>query len=314
MNDRFEDLRTFVAVVQAQSFKGAAERLGLVKSAVSRRVRNLEDRLGVQLLSRTTRAVRPTEIGNDFYWRGVAILANLQEAEQLASTNSSEPLGRLKVAAPASFVSLILAPALGEFVARNPKVSLEVHGIDRDVDLVGQGFDVAIVAGPLRDSRLIARRLCDAPFLLVAAPSYWDINGRPGRDAELTAHRRILHAHRPMQRGATRGDLTGEAGGPCLSFDNDEAIRVAILAGAGVAQLPAYVVLEDVDSETLEPVACEENEGYLSVVYPSGAVPAKVRAFIDFVVGLSATSMPRGAVGLSRRRRSAARGQDGDKA
>lgn len=156
MTDKFEDIRTFIAVVQAKGFAGAGERLGLAKSAISRRVSDLEDRLGTRLLHRTTREVRLTESGADFYDRGIKLLADLEEVEDLASKGGSNPIGKLRVTAPVSFGIACMSPILGELSARYPRLSVQMEFLDRHTDLVREGFDVAVRISRMKDSSLIA--------------------------------------------------------------------------------------------------------------------------------------------------------------
>src|SRR3712207_3041947 len=170
MADRFEDLRALVAVVSAGGFAAGAERLGVAKSAVSRRIRELEDRLGARLFDRTTRRVQLTETGRGFYERAVELLAGLDEAEEAASSASGELKGRIRFAAPVSFTHC-LAPAVGRFLERHPAVSLSIDTDDRMVDLVRQGFDLAIRTGRLPDSSLVARRLVTIRHACVASPA-----------------------------------------------------------------------------------------------------------------------------------------------
>src|SRR3712207_140695 len=147
MADRFEDLRALVAVVSAGGFAAGAERLGVAKSAVSRRIRELEDRLGARLFDRTTRRVQLTETGRGFYERAVELLAGLDEAEEAASSASGELKGRIRFAAPVSFTTHCLAPAIGQFLGSHPAVTLSIDTDDRMVDLVRDGFDLAIQIG-----------------------------------------------------------------------------------------------------------------------------------------------------------------------
>src|SRR6202020_939083 len=159
MSDRFEDIRTFVAVVQARGFAQAGKRLGVAKAAVSRRLRELEERLGPRLLHRTTRQLSLTAAGTEYYQRGVRLLAELQEAEDIVSSGSNEPAGRLRISAPVSFGSHCLGPIIPEFMGRFPRRQVELELEDRLIDLVASGFDVAVRASRLKDSSLIARKI-----------------------------------------------------------------------------------------------------------------------------------------------------------
>lgn len=190
MTDRFEDIRTFIAVVQAKGFAGAGERLGVAKSAISRRVSDLEDRLGTRLLHRTTREVSLTEAGADFYDRGIKLLADLEEAEDFASKGRSNPIGKLRVTAPVSFGINCMSPVLQEISARYPRLSVQMEFLDRHTDLVREGFDVAVRISRMKDSSLIARKL--APC---GSPEYFRKNGKPKLPADLQHHKALLYSY-----------------------------------------------------------------------------------------------------------------------
>ena len=192
MSDHFEDMRTFVAVVQAPGFAGASERLGLAKSAVSRRIKDLEDRLGSRLLHRTTRRLSLTEAGTEFYQRSLKILADLQEAEDVASKGASEAIGRLRISGPMSFGVLCLALVIGEFTRRHPRLDVELVLNDRFVDLVEDGFDIAVRIGHLKDSSLIARRIATIRFAVCASPNYFKEHGKPKSPQDLRDHPALL--------------------------------------------------------------------------------------------------------------------------
>jgi DNA-binding transcriptional LysR family regulator len=178
MADRFEDLRALVAVVSAGGFAAGAERLGVAKSAVSRRIRELEDRLGARMFDRTTRRVQLTEAGHRFHDRAVELLAGLEEAEEAASSSSGELKGRIRVTAPVYFTTHCLAPVLGQFLKRHPAVTLSIDTDDRIVDLVRDGYDLAIRVADLRDSSLVARRLATIRHACVAVPRCSTASGR----------------------------------------------------------------------------------------------------------------------------------------
>lgn len=283
MNDRFQDLRTYVAVVQGRGFATAADRLGLVKSAVSRRVRELEERLGTRLLNRTTRSISVTDAGGEFYWRAVRLLADLDEAEALASSGSQEPAGRLKASAPVALVERCLAEAAGELLQRHPRLVLELNAEDAVVDLVGGGYDVALRVGDLQDSTLVSRRLAMLGYVHVATPAYLSAHGSPASADELRAHRRIAHVNREAGREQGWHPGTGEAR---LVLDSEEAMLRAVLAGGGVAALPRLVVAEAlaggllVDLSSALPCTARP----LNALFPSSRnLPAKTRSFLEFI-------------------------------
>src|SRR5258708_30679604 len=163
MTDRFEDIRTFITVVQTKGFAGAGERLGVAKSAISRRVSDLEDRLGTRLLHRTTREVSLTEAGANFYDRGIKLLADLEEAEDLASKGRSNPVGKLRVTAPVSFGISCMPPVLGELSVPFPRLSVQMEFLDRHTDLVREAFDVAGRINRHQGSSLVRRHVAPVP-------------------------------------------------------------------------------------------------------------------------------------------------------
>lgn len=287
MPDRFEDIRTFVSVVQHRSFNTAADQIGLVKSAVSRRIRDLEDRLGTRLINRTTRRLSPTEAGAVFYERCIKLMADLQEAEDAASTGSVEGIGRLRIAAPVSFTTHCLAPLIGEFLAKHPRLELELEVNDRVVDIVNEGYDLALRIGQLKDSSLIARRVAPIRHVVCASPAYLKTHGRPKRPADLRSHRGINYSCiGPEQNWLFRNGESADVPAPLL-INNGDAIREAAIAGYGIAILPTFIVYKAIERGALEVVLGEHERPPIALyaVYPSNRnMSAKVRLFVDFVV------------------------------
>lgn len=288
MSDRFEDLRTFVTVVQGQGFNAAAERLGLVKSAVSRRIRDLEERLGVRLINRTTRRLSLTDTGEEFYHRAIRILADLDEAEGVATTGAQEASGRLRITAPATFSIHCLAPVLGEFLLRHPNLTIDLQVEDRLVDIVAEGFDLAIRISQLKDSTLIARQVAEVRHVCVASPDYLAAHGRPKSPEDLRLHRGIAYSNVDASHYWRFG--SGEVGEPqtALTIDNGDAICEAAISGYGIAYLPTFIVYRAVESGALDVILEDHMRPPIGMyaVYPSARnVPAKVRLFIDFAVG-----------------------------
>ena len=193
--DRFEDLQTFVAVVEAGSFTAAAERLDTAKSAVSRRVSALEERLGAQLLRRTTRRLNLTDSGQSFYERSARILADLDEAESAIAQEHGELHGTLKVALPLSFGLRHMCKPVAEFSRRHPRVTFDLDLNDRRIDLIGEGADLAVRIGRLADSSLIARRLFDARTVIVASQAYLDQHGTPREPEDLRNHACLVYGN-----------------------------------------------------------------------------------------------------------------------
>lgn len=287
MSDRFEDMRTFVAVVEGGGFNAAVDRLGVVKSAVSRRIRDLEDRLGARLLDRTTRQIKLTEAGSAFYERARLLLLELEAAEAVASTGAQEAVGRLRIAAPVSLTTHCLAPVLCEFLDAHPRVELEVDTNDRIVDIVREGFDLAVRVSRLKDSSLIARRVATVRHVCCASPAYLDRYGRPNVPGDVRKHRGIVYSNvDPRAYWTFKGDESVVAEGR-LAFNNGDAVREAAVQGAGLVMLPTFIVYEAILKGELEVVLADFRREPIAmhVVHPSSRnVPAKVRLFIDFLV------------------------------
>lgn len=291
MSDRLEELRTFVAVVDAKGFGAAADRLGLVKSAVSRRIKDLEERLGVQLINRTTRQISLTETGAEFHGRSLRILADLQEAEDMASVGGAVPTGQLRVTAPMSFGTHCLAPALPAFLEAHPLISLDVELNDRMVDVVGEGFDLALRISRLKDSTLVARKLAPIRHAACASPAYLRLHGAPKVPQDLARHHGIAYsnvdARLYWQFREPGGEDPVSVDVPTrLRLNNGDAIREAAVAGLGVAVLPTFIAHRAVVEGDLRVILpdCARPPIALYALYPSGRnLPAKVRSFVDFL-------------------------------
>ncbi len=292
--DRLEAMRTLVQVIEAGSLTGAAARLDIGKSVVSRRLAELEARLGAQLVVRTTRRLTPTETGRAFHARCLRILADVEEAEQAVSLAQVRPGGLLRIAAPLSFGLRHLSPALAAFLEAHPAIEIDLDLNDRPVNLIEDGFDLAVRIGRLSDSRLIARRLAPVRRLIVASPGYWDARGRPARPGELATHAVLRYANVPASDtwSFIRADGTGAATGvgsgrmsSRLGANNGDILMDMAAAGLGVAVLPSFLCGDAVRDGRLEPVlaAAAPPPLDLHVVYPpTRHLSGRVRAFIDF--------------------------------
>jgi LysR family transcriptional regulator, regulator for bpeEF and oprC len=199
--DRFDAMRAYVQVVECGSFTKAAQALARHKATVSQQVQQLEDKLAARLLTRTTRSVVPTAEGLAYYQRACAILQQVDEAEALLARGRGSPGGRLRVAVPVAMGRMLLVPEIGAFLARYPRISLELGCTDRNVDLVKEGVDCALRGGELADSTLVRRSVGELPFVLCAAPDYIDAHGLPGQPEDLAAHQRVGY------RSASKGEL-----------------------------------------------------------------------------------------------------------
>ncbi len=236
------ELLVFVEVVRAGSFTAAARALGIPKSTASRRVAALEARLGAQLLRRTTRRMRLTDLGEAYHERAARVVAEAHAADRLVAELGATPCGALRVSAPLAFA--FLGPIFSEFLTRHPAVQVELTCTDRVVDLVGEGFDVAVRAGRMADSSLVARRLGAVRRALVAAPSYLRRRGAPRAPAELAEHDTVVF------RGGLEADtwtLRSEREqvelrpSPRLVVNDYTVLREAVVAGLGIALLPDYL-------------------------------------------------------------------------
>jgi DNA-binding transcriptional LysR family regulator len=290
--DRLDDMLAFLRVVDTRSFTGAADKLGVSKSAVSRRMTDLENRLGARLLNRTTRSLSVTEVGQAFYERCSRIVADVEEAERAVADLHAEPRGTLKINAPMSFGMIHLAPAIAEFLRRHPGLEIDMDLNDRYVDLIEDGYDVAIRIGRLRDSSLVARRLAVNRNVVVGTPAYFRAHGRPAHPDDLARHNCLLYtnASPPDQWHFT------VAGKPCavkvsgtLRVNNGDVLREAALAGQGLAMLPTFLLGEQIARGQLDMVLTEfakNDSGAVHAVYPhSRHLSPKVRVFVDFLAG-----------------------------
>jgi DNA-binding transcriptional LysR family regulator len=290
--DRLTAIEAFVRVAEAQSFSEAARRLRSSKSAVSRNVSALETELGVRLFQRTTRSLTLTEAGRGYFERATRILADLEEANLAVSHLQSAPRGRLRVSAPMSFGFLHLAPALPDFLARFPEVAVDLAMSDRFVDLVDEGFDVAVRIGALEDSSLVARKLAPIRRVVCASPAYFEARGFPRSPDELKGHECLCNSNialsQEWQFTAPDGRFWPVAVKGRLSANNGDALRVAALKGQGLANLPTFIVGGDLQAGTLVTMLDEFISQHLamSAVYPtSRRLSPKVRAFVDFLAG-----------------------------
>ncbi len=281
----------FAKVVEAGGFSAAAAALGISKSAVSKRVSRLEDRLGARLLNRTTRRIGLTEIGAAYYERAGRIAAEVEEAELAVSRLHAEPRGTLRLNAPMSFGVMHLAPAIPRFLARYPELAVDMALNDRLVDLVEEGYDVAVRISRLSDSSLIARRLAHSRRVVCGSPQYLERHGAPRSPGDLRDHNCLLYSY--MLSGeewpfrGPDGALSVKVSGS-FSTNNGEALREAALEGLGLAMIPSFIVGPELGDGRLVAVLREYEETDLSIyaVYPHARhLSAKVRAFVDFAAG-----------------------------
>lgn len=287
--DRFEQMRVFTAVVDAGSFIGAAEPLGMSRAAVSRHVAELEARLGVRLLHRTTRRLSLTPEGEVFHARCKALLDGVEEAEAEITVRSGEAAGVLKLNVPLSFGLLHLAPLWSEFMALHPQITLDVTLSDRLVDLVEEGFDMAVRIARLPSSSLVSRRLASTRMVLCASPAYLRQRGMPARPSELTQHDVMAYSLFSM---GENWEFTGPDGpvavrvAPRMRTNSGDTCRVAALRHRGIVLQPAFLVGADLLSGALVEVlpAYRSIDLGIYAVYPSRKfVAPKVRLMVDFL-------------------------------
>lgn len=283
-----ELLAAFVAVADTGSFTAAANKLGRDASIVSRRVSQLERQLGVRLLSRTTRRVALTEVGSLYHRRVQSILDELAEASREASDVASSPQGLLRISLPTTFGRQRIAPLLPRFLSRHPQIRIDARFSDRQVDVVSEGFDVAIRVGVLRDSSLSSRKLASYRNLLVAAPSYLASRGKPRTPDDLKKHSCIGFTGLkswpdwPLTRGNQR--KTVRPAGPLIA-DNSEAVLIAAIAGAGITLaadwLAGPALREGKLVEVLPGWVGKGDGGVYAILPPGRLVPTKTRTFVD---------------------------------
>ncbi|MGH8719429.1 MAG: LysR family transcriptional regulator [Burkholderiales bacterium] len=283
------DIAVFVQVVDTGSFSKSAKLLRLSPAAASKYVTRLEARLGARLLNRTTRRLSLTEAGAALYERSRDALRNIEDAELEVSQFQAEPRGMLKVAIPMSFGILHIAPAISEFLAYNPRVSVEMKMDDRIVDLVHDGFDLAIRIANLAESTLVARRLAPCRFVVCAADAYFERRGVPLTPDDLRDHNCLLYTNVPRPNvwhfaAPDASELAVPVSGN-LRINNGLAKREALLQGLGIGLNPTFYVGEAIREGRLRAVLTDYKipESAIYAVYPERKyLSPKVRAFIDF--------------------------------
>jgi DNA-binding transcriptional LysR family regulator len=288
--DRFTAMQVFARVVEDGSFAKAADRLGISTSACSRHIAELEAHLDVRLLNRTTRRLSLTESGQAFYERCVQVLTDLAEAEQAAAMSTTRPRGTLKLSCGISFGVRHIARLVGAFAARHPEVRFDVQLSDRFVDLVEEGFDLAIRIGESPTQNLIARKLGETRLVPCAAPVYLREHGAPVTPADLAQHACLTYEYLPQRsnwrfQDRAGGEHTVRVAGP-VHANNADLLAAAAVEGIGIAMEPDFVVGADLAAGRLVRILADYVPAPTSIyaVYPSRRhLSAKVRAFVDFL-------------------------------
>lgn len=290
--DRFACMDTFIRVVEVGSISGAADRMDIAKSAVSRRLKDLEGHLGVELFHRTTRRMNLTEIGRNYYHQAVRILDDLREAELATSQAHGQLRGTLKVALPMSFGLMHLGPAINDFLTLHPDIEFDLDFNDRTVDLMQEGFDLAVRVARLPDSSLIARRLATIRAVVCASPVYLEGHARPETPEDLAEHRCLVYSLIRNYETWSFVDADGRQRTTkihaYIKASNGEYLRDAAIRGLGIVLLPTFIAHQAIERGDLVPLLTEYRQPELEVhaLYPQTRhLSLRVRVFVDFLVG-----------------------------
>lgn len=287
-----EGLAIFARVAELRSFSRAAEELKLSKATVSKAVSRIEARLGARLFNRTSRRLALTDAGQNLAVHAAAMLAQGEAAESEAMSQSAAPRGLVRLAVPMSFGVLYIAPLLPDFFHSFPGISIDLHLSDAQVDLIGDGFDAAIRIAALPDSSLVARRLCDMPIHLVAAPTYLKAHGKPRHPLQLAEHAGLGYSYQLTPDTWRFHNKSGETAsvrpsGP-LRVNNGEAMLPSLIAGLGIGILPQFIMQDALAKKQLEIVLPEWSLPASAVYWltpPGGPRPKRVEALADFFAG-----------------------------
>lgn len=289
--DRYAEMQIFVRVAESGSLSATAERMNIAKSAVSRRLAELESRLGVQLLHRTTRRISLTESGRHYFQQAQRLLTDLEEVEQSVASEHTNLRGLLRLAAPLSFGIKHLAPLLDQFMLQHPDVHLELNLDDRTVNLLEEGLDLAIRIGMLADSTLMTRRLATVRHVVCASPQYLEKYGEPHSPEELKHHAALNYSNMPesqLWQFVLPNDKTLSVRPPVrLRANNGDVLLQAAIDGLGVLVSPDFICHDAISQGLLKPVLVNypQPDMHVYVIYPAQRhLPRRVRALIDFLV------------------------------
>lgn len=286
-----EEIQAFTQIVDSATITAAAERLGLAKSAVSRRLAELEDQLGVELFHRSTRKLSLTDSGRALYERCVRILDDLEEAEHAVSQSHHELSGQLRVAAPLSFGIMHLGPAVIEFQQQHPHVDFDIDFNDREIDLIQEGYDVGIRIAKLKDSSLIARKLATVSTVVCASPQYLQQHGEPTTLEQLSKHRCLTYSYLDHPELWHFIDRNGEPVTvkvtKAIQANNGNFSRDAAISGLGIVRQPTFIAYQAIMKGELIPILKDYHVAEINIyaIYPpTRHLSQRVRQFIDFLV------------------------------
>ena len=289
--DRLTEMEAFATVVDQGGFTDAARKMGISKSAVSKHVSSLEARLGARVLNRPTRRVSPTEIGLVYYDRARRVLNDAGEADSIVTAMQSAPSGVLRMSVATDFGVSLLSPILDEFLNEFPDISVNMVLKNRYVELISEGFDMAIRLGEMEDSSLRARKVSETTQRLVAAPAYFAQHGRPTRIDDLTEHRLLHYSNQSSANvwklTAPSGEERQVRGTGWLTVNDGQSLLNAAIKGLGIAYLPSFLYHRAMAEGLVEDVIPDLPRTVLGIyaVYPPGRfTQPKVRAFIDFLI------------------------------
>jgi len=288
--DRYEEMKTFVHIVDSGGISHAADQLGIAKSAVSRRLSDLESRLSIQLFNRSTRKFSLTDTGQSYYDECIRLLNDLEEVEASVISSSQKLTGKLRITAPLSFGLGHLGPVITDFIAKYPDVRIELDLNDREVNLIEENYDLSLRIGVLEDSQLIARKLFRMNLVPLASPEYLKKQGTPITPQELEKHPMIGYMissgdylHYTAQDG-TQGSINPRISHSC---SNGDFMRKLVLSGLGFAILPTFLAYQQIEKGVLIPLLIDYSWGRENAyaVYPSTRhLSYRVRAFVDYLL------------------------------
>lgn len=288
--DRLTEMEAFATVVDQGGFTDAAKKMGISKSAVSKHVSALEARLGARLLNRTTRRVSPTEIGLAYYDRARRVLNDAGDADALVTSMQSAPSGLLRISVATDFGVNLLSPMLGDFLTEYPDITVNMVLNNRYVELISEGFDLAIRIGELEDSSMRARKLTETSNRIIASPSYFQKHGRPMRIEDLNDHRLLHYSNQAngnvWKITAPTGEKRTIRSAGWLTVNDGQSLLSAAVSGLGIAYLPHFLCAEALREGAVQeaiPNLPIDSMGVYAVYPPGRFTQPKARAFIDFL-------------------------------